>query len=391
LHLLTTYALACGAKISKPFIYEAYCPLPEGKYITFHTNTKFGSKNYDYWQEVINIISPILEKAGIKIVQTGLPNDLILGGVVDFRGKTTPNQLAYLISHSLLHFGSDSFAIHLASGYDINIVSLYNIIQPENAGPFFGTKEKQIVFKCYERLNQKPSYSPEENPKTINAIFPEEIAAAILKLLNIDFAPSYKTVKFGERYGKVQVNDFFPNQVVDVPNKQAVLNFRMDYLFNENALVQQLQVNKCRIFTNKPINLEIFKTFKPSIDSVFYFIDENDNPQFVKQLIQAGVNVALLSRLSSEEIQEKKINYYEFGNINLIPKPNPEEIQKLKKINNLYYKSCQTIHSAGKQYSCRAALELGIKKSQDFQPIIDNPAFWEESENFFFVEKLDKP
>ena len=229
MHLLDQYSLSTGSKISKPFIYESFISIPDGKFISFHTNTKFNSKNYDMWQDVLDIILPVLTQRGISVIQTGGPNDPILNGVLDYRGHTTVNQLAYIINRSSLHFGSDSFAVHLASAADIPLVALYNIVYAQNAGPYFGIKDKQILFDCSERLGQKPSYATEENPKTINSVMPEEIAAAIFKLLGIEFFLGFKTVYVGQGYRRVQINDFVPNQVVNVEDKRTILDIRMDY------------------------------------------------------------------------------------------------------------------------------------------------------------------
>ena len=389
MHLIETYALNCGAKIGKPYIYDSYYPLPNEKFITFHTDCKFPAKNYNYWQEVIDLIYPILEKEKIKIIQTGSPNDIKIGKTIDYTGKTTVNQLAYLIKHSSLHFGSDSLPIHLASVYNVPIVGLYSVIQPENAGPYFGDKSKQILFKCYERAGRKPFYSPEENPKSVNLINPEEIAEAILKLLNISHKKKYNTVHIGERYGKVMLHDFIPDQVVNIENKDSVLDVRMDYLFSQEALAQQLQLNKCRIFTNKPINFDILKTFKSSIESIFYIIGQDDDPSFVKNVINTGIKTILLSELSEEEINKKKINYYEYGNIIKLPAPDANLINKLKENKNLYYKSCRNIYSSEKIYSSLAAKKNDVSKGKDFEKVIDSPEFWQESQNFFFVEILD--
>jgi hypothetical protein len=391
MHLIETYALACGAKIDEPFIYESFTPLPEGKYISFHTNTKFNSKNYDYWQDVIGLLLPILAKENIKIVQTGGPNDPAIAGAIDYRGRTTVNQLAYIVKRSALHFGCDSFAIHLASAFNIPIVALYNIIQPENAGPYFGDKSQHIVFKCYERLGQKPSYASDENPKTINTIFPEEIVEAILKLLGIAYAPAFRTIHIGDGYGRIQINDFVPNQVVNVHDKKAVLDVRMDYLFDEEILARQLRVNRCRIFTDRRINLQILAANKAAIEGMFYFIRENDEPAFVREVAELGIRCALLCNLPSEQIERKKIDYYEHANINVIPKIKPELLEKLKKINNLHFKSCRNVHSEGKVYASRASQIAGVVKTEGFQPVIDSPDFWnDEAENCMFVEMLDK-
>jgi hypothetical protein len=390
MHLIETYATYCGSKIDKPFIYESFFPAPFEKYITFHSDTPYTSRNYDYWQEVIDLISPYLEKNNIKLIQIGGEKDRNFKNCENFKGKTNRNQLAYVLRKSLLHFGADSFPIHLAGFFDINLVALYSISRPENAGPYFGTKEKQILFKGYEKLNLKPSYSPEENPKTINSIFPEEIACAVLKLLNIEHNIEYKTVEIGERYGKLELHDFIANQVVNVLNKDSILDIRMDYHFSEEALAQQLQLNKCRIFTNKRINLNILKNFKQAIDQVFYIVNENDDPSFIKDIIDLGIKFILLSELPQELINKKKINYYDYGNINPLPKTSPDLINKLKNIKNLYYKSCHHVYSLEKIYSSFAAQKSNTPKTGGFEQVIDSDEFWKESQNFYFVEMLDK-
>jgi hypothetical protein len=55
-HLLETYSLQTGAKISKPFIIKNFYPVPE-KYITIHNSSGMGAKNYDYFQDVIDEIT----------------------------------------------------------------------------------------------------------------------------------------------------------------------------------------------------------------------------------------------------------------------------------------------------------------------------------------------
>jgi hypothetical protein len=389
MHLLEAYSLNCGAAINKPYIYELFCPIPYEKYITFHTDTKFPSKNYDLWQSVIDTIRPVLERHEIKIIQTGTPESRLINNVVDYRGKINVNQLAFLIKGSILHFGSDDFQIHLASHYNKLIVGLFNITRPENTGPYFGDKNKQILFKCYERLGLKPSHAPEENPKTINSINPEEIAEAILKLLSLESKILYKTSFIGERYGKTQIHDLIPNQIVGAA-KESLLDMRMDQEFNENALAQQLQNNRCRIFTDKRINIDLLKNFKQNVDTLFYFVSENDDPVFVKQVSELGIKITILSKMSESAIAAKKIHYYEYGNINTAPAPKKELIEKLKSTKNLYYKSCQSVYSNNKIYSSFAAKKLDKPRIGEFEPVIDSQDFWEDLDNFFFVEMIDK-
>jgi ADP-heptose:LPS heptosyltransferase len=168
MHLIETYALTCGAKINKPYIYEKYIPLPLNEYIVLQPHSK-PSKTYDLWQEVIDILFPILNKVGISIVQIGGQNENAYRGVVNLSGKVDVNQSAYIIRNAKLFLGVDSFGAHLASHFDIPIVSLYSNNNIPNVRPYFGSKEKQVLLEP-ERNTLKPTYSLEENPKSINRI-----------------------------------------------------------------------------------------------------------------------------------------------------------------------------------------------------------------------------
>ena len=62
MHLLEQYALSCGLKIGKPFLYDHFYPLPNSnKYITIQKEAKFPSRTYKYWQSVIDLLYPILK------------------------------------------------------------------------------------------------------------------------------------------------------------------------------------------------------------------------------------------------------------------------------------------------------------------------------------------
>ena len=101
MHLVETYALNCGLKIDKPYIYEKFFPLDVEKFITLHPNSKYGSKCYDYWQDVVDILLPKLEKENIKILQIGVAEDKPIKGCLHAHGKANINQTAYILSKSL--------------------------------------------------------------------------------------------------------------------------------------------------------------------------------------------------------------------------------------------------------------------------------------------------
>ena len=150
--------------------------------MTFHPTSK-PSKTYDYWQEVINLISPILDQKGIKIIQLGQEKEKVYSGVLSLVGFTNINQTAFVLRDSLLHFGADSFPTHIASGYGKKIVALYSNNYINCVKPFFGDPKNHVLLEPARK--NKPTFSFEENPETINTIKPETVANHILNLLEI--------------------------------------------------------------------------------------------------------------------------------------------------------------------------------------------------------------
>jgi hypothetical protein len=308
MRLLDTYALYCGAKIDKPFIYESYFPLPFENYVTFQAETPYESRNYSYWQDVLDMVIPVLAKQGIMVLQTGLPKENGYQRLIDIRGQTTMHQLAYLLRRSKLHFGPDSFGVHLASYYDIPIVTMYSISMPEVAGPHFGDKSKHTLFKGYERVgNKKPSYSPKESPKSIDTIKPEELANAIFKHLNIDYKVPFETLWHGSRYNNQKIRELVPNSQHLMPLPEQPIELRADIFYDEQLLAFHLNYwQKAVIITDKPLPIQMLKTFKHHIAMVSYLVPENDDSVFAQSVVEAGIPLVLISDLPDSSVQQKK-------------------------------------------------------------------------------------
>jgi len=186
MHLIEAYALASGAAIEKCFINEKEINLPSKKYITFHgVNPKGKYRQYDYWQIVIDdlLSHPDFD---YEIVQIGEDKDLKYYRVNgDYLGKTNFLTLAFLIKNSELHFGYDSFPVHLASYYDKKIVALY----PQyavNTGPFFNIENDCISIEADPNCKTKPIWSEFHSNDRINSISPKLIVKSILELLQIN-------------------------------------------------------------------------------------------------------------------------------------------------------------------------------------------------------------
>ena len=179
MHFLECYALNCGLKIDRPFIEEEETTLPEGDFITFHGTHPFQSKTYDNWQAVIDLV--VQNFPNLKIAQLGTENGNF-NNVLDYCGKTNFNQSAYLIKHSQLHFGIDSFPAHLASCFEIPSVVVYSHTYKEQCYPYF-TKTKKLRLIQAPLNTPRPSYSNHEKTPCINNVRPLEIYENINSLL----------------------------------------------------------------------------------------------------------------------------------------------------------------------------------------------------------------
>lgn len=385
MHIIETYALNCGLKIDKPFIYEKYCPIPFDNYISFQPCSKYESKSYDLWQEVINQIAPKLIQKNIHIIQIGGKDEKPLENCYHLQGKTNINQAAYIIKRSIMHFGADSFGVHVASNYDKPIVALYSNSRPENAGPYFNSNGKIKIFEI-DKKDRRPSYSAQESPKTINEIDPIQVANSILSILDLDLV-NIKTIRIGEEYNR-RLIESVPNAIIADISKLGVnsLIMRMDYEFNEDVLQEQLKRNNCSIVTSKPIKAEILKTYKSNIAQIIYNLDEKHDVNFVKALKKSGVPFVLSTELSEDFLKSIKIHYMDYQQIIRSVKSKKEDIKNLEDLNNLYYKSNKITISNGKIYNSKAAYLKDIPFNNKPIKVIDIPEFWEEAKYFYLFE-----
>jgi hypothetical protein len=331
MNLIERYSLSTGLKIDRPYIYEKYFPLPIDKYITFHPISK-PSKNYDYWQDVIDDISPILELNGIKIVQIGAKEDHKYERCIRLNGVTSLNQVAYVLRNSLLHLSTDTFSAHMAGHLDKKLVALYSNSYVDNSRPYWGNPENQILLEP-ERLNgEKPSFLLEEYPKQINRIKTETISNHVLTLLGVKDRMNYETLFVG---GKYQNHLFFNNIVPNDSGMFLKLNdieIRMDKHFDENFLKGQLSHSRCAIVTDKPFDVGILSAFRPNISFLFYLVKDKDSLPFCKNAINLGIPTHFLSTLPQDEIDKLKIHYYSLGRLEKIPIIPNEDLLKLRAI-----------------------------------------------------------
>jgi hypothetical protein len=390
LHLIQNYACQCGVQIDRPYIYPKFFPIAVDKYICCHFQSK-QAKTYDFAQEVIDLLLPILKKENIHIIQLGKQDERLLAGCYSTVGQCVINQVAYVIKNSMLVCGVDSFPIHFASYYDKKIVALYSNSYAANVKPYWGNPENHILIES-DRFGNKPSFAMEENPKTMNRIAPEKVAAAVCKLLGLKFDYPYESILINNGY-QFKIVESVPDTIIDTKRMGIdSLFLRMDIKFDEMNLQKQLQVGKCTIITNKPIHELILKNYRPNISEIVYIIDDNHKPDFIKLLREFKIGYKLLTYLSDEKIKPLKLQYLDYGIIFKKDINPPSEID-MNKLENYYYKSNKFLLSNQKVfpsfYDFLNNRPINTLQSE-LKPIISNniEKLWEEKDFFYFLKGI---
>jgi len=378
------FSLEAALKIQKPFVHEAYYPLAVDNYITFNICESHSSRKWDFFQECINILTPYLSKKNINIVQLGEKGDPMLQGVHNLVGSTSPTQCAYIIKNSLLHFGATSFLSYFSSFYNKPTVTLYADIDPLTDCPLWSPDSLQK--NLLPVLEGKPSYAREENPKTINTIYPEHVAMEVLDFLKISHDLSLLTpFHIGEKYASPCfeiIPDFIPD-----PNflPRVLLNVRMDYHYNEDNLIPLANNRKLSIVMDKPIDLSKLNFIKNNLNHFFYFVSSETDPKYLQDLRKIGHPVTLLHK-NPDTIADMRLKFLDMI-VEEVQVKTLEKFDKKDKVDDsTYYKSAKALFSKGVEYSCKAAWKQGIKAKKE-QKIINCPEFWEEIDHFKLYNK----
>ena len=377
MHILEQYALNCGLKIGKPYIYEKYFPVASEKFITFNPFGKFNSRKYSYWQEVIDLIYPILQKYNINIVQIGGKDEQGYNKCMHMMGQTNFHQTAFIVKNSLLHFGVDSFPIHIASFYDTKIVALYCNMYAQQSKPYWSSPENVKIIQA-DLNGKKPSYASEENPKIIDNIKPEKIALSILNLLGIRENLNHETIFIGQRYHDILI-EAIPSVIL--PNNifsNIPLNIRLDYVdkIEEQdyiSILNNLNIRKCAIITDKAIEVEKLAQLKDKITNIFYDITFNDiDHDFINKTKFFGIKLDFIfnkhKNKDEQVLNNKKLELIDHPEIISIVEKQEKPIEEIKK--SKFYKSKKILFANNKTYLSKAAfLEDSPTQTLAFQPI----------------------
>jgi hypothetical protein len=391
MHILERYSLSCGLKIGKPFTVDHCFPTKSNSYITIHNSKKFDSRDYEYWEDVVEMLKPALSKEFISIVQVGGVEDKRIEGVDEFyAGKTTIRQTSGIVKNSRLHVGVDSLPVHLASAFGVPLVALYPNMYSSNSRPYW-SDENDVVCIEPDRGNLRPSFSANENPKTINFIKPETIANHVLEKLGLEDRVMEKTLHIGSQYRNLSLEIVPDFRIPSSSYPNSNLNVRMDLHFNENNLMEALTGRLCNIESGRPINPNLLRKFSKSISTVFFEISNDFTEEYLKEVRKIGINFVLwTSEPDKEKVSFLRTKFFDFEIQNFQEKSRENSEVIIDDIKDILYKSNKFIISKGKLYPSEQRY-LDNQPCEDFFDNVsefkDSKTFWEDVEYFRIYRK----
>lgn len=385
MRLIDAYSLSSGTEIREPFLYELFFPLPFEKYITIQNSSGMEAKNYDYWQDVIDLIFPFLEEKNIKIILIGDEKAKPLVNCYDLRGKTSYHQTCYIISNSLCHLTNDSFSAHVAGSYKIPLVALYGSTTVKNHGPAFYNAEKTFLIESH-RNEKVASCQPQERPKTINLIKTEDVANSCLQALSIKEKVKQETIFIGNKYGE-PVLEYVPNFFLKPNDFQGqTIICRADYELNEEFLFQTLANRPLIVILGQQkINLKVLKNLSANIQELHFNVDLNFDEQYLQEAIDSKLNFNLFTE-DYENYKEICFKFIDYKPVILPPKPDIEKVKNvfdLYKDRDIFYKSYRFILAEGKIYQSR----FGLKNGKNLSVL--RPSYQKAKNELDFLEDCD--
>lgn len=358
--LAEIYANVCGVKLpSDPVTpYMSYYPIL-GEYITIHNGSGMDSKNYGYYQQVIDIIKSEFKKQGlnIKFVQIGTQKEPLLEGVVDLRGKTNLYQCNFVISQAKLHLGNDSVWVHNAGSLGIPVVALYGPTLSQSCKPYYHTENS--IFVDSQR-GGRATHSPFENPKTINLIKPEEVANSVLQVLGLNES-NHKTLFIGEDFN-TKLLEIVPDSFERVEEfDNHVVNIRLDLggIYDYIPLVTRNK--KFHLVISEALSQEQIINIKENLLSVTYMVVGNFDINIVKTISQLGVDYQIVLKDSSN-LEDVKFELLDFQSPRVLKsEQKPVQLDWIGKS----FDSCKRILSDGKIYLTESCLHAKISASTE--------------------------
>lgn len=402
--LLSTYARSTGLQIGTQSLREKFFPLPFERYITLQGGSNQNAKCYDWYQEVVVLIKPILDANKIAILQLGGKDDVQIQGCHDLRGRTSLLQSYFLVKRGMCHVGNDSWLMHMAGSAFKPLVGLYGSTSVANHGPYWSDPATSVFLESH-RSGGVPTFASQESPKTVNFIPPEQVANAVFRLLGIKETLTFATRYIGAAYAgtvfelipnAVPAPDFFPG----VP-----MTVRMDREFNEEVLIKVLQTGrKVHIITDRPINLGLLQQARTSILSYVHELGAPGSPDTPIPYADGVKSIfpqhTFFTRLTDETaLSALRLTY--FDHVNVLQQREPSKADYIgaalayvnradtpenrldieRELGHTRFKSNKFILSGDKAFLSHAHLaanQATPSLNENQASVIDDPAFWRD-------------
>lgn len=383
-HLIEEYAKNLGVKISKPIVSKHFWPLIFDKYITICLEDQAQSKNYKYYEIVIDMIKRFLELQDIKIIQIGSSKSPKLNNVdariFDLNFKNN----AYILSKSKLHIGIDNVFSHYASASEVPLVTLFGNVYSNVSRGYWG--KNQINIEAPWKI--KPSLNAIDPSDAINKIKPEIIAEAILKQLKINAKIALKTKFIGNFY-ETKVIELVPNFFTPISNlKNQLVFIRMDYAIDDKSFMNWCHyLNSYALFSRQLLPMEFCKLFASKIKNISFIISKNFElpDQYLKDLQSLGIGVTLLVE-DAEKLPILREKFFDY-NVQLYFKASKDLLPKDCDFSKLYFNSSKTLLADGKKYASKYHwLQQKNFVDKNFN-LEDNEILLEELNHFYIYER----
>ena len=381
-HILEEYAKNLGVLISKPIISKHYFPVVDDKYITIFSEESMPSKNYKYYDIVLELLRPFLSEKNIKVIQIDTKDNQIKG-VDKVVGGLSFRQYAYLISKSIMHIGVDNVYSHYASSENIPIVNLFGNIYPSISNGYWSPDNQKKDIAAPWAV--KPSLSHQDPNNEINLIKPEKIAESILALLGEKIKINFKTQKIGSMFSE-EIYEVVPTSFHPLPDKHNNIIFlRADYGVDADAFLEYCSRYKVAIISDQLIQFSVIDKFKNNINKISLLIDkdyEEIPEKYFEILKRWNISVQILVK-DKNDLAFLKNKYFDQDVYFYHSKK--DKIKGVTK--KSLFLSNKKIFKDGKVYASKAHLDIGKNLVDNKMNVIDTPEYWEEQDHFYIYEQ----
>jgi hypothetical protein len=380
-HIITEYEKNLGVKRGKPEVNKQFFPLEHHKYILLHNSGRIPSKKYGHYYMVLDLLREFCNSHGIKIYQIGEDSELITG-VDNFFGGLSFRQTAYLISKAMVFVSSDNVYSQYASSQKVPLVNLFgNVYSSVTEGAWPGLK-----FNIEPKWEVKPSFLINDPLQPIDSIPPETIVSCILKAMNFTQKVNFKTLHIGDYFEYPSI-DVVPTDYKRLKIfEDRVLNLRLDYGCEQNALLQYCTNHKCTLVIKdlviRPAQLHSFHQNIKKITILLSNMENKIDPRYFEFLKTLGIDYNILVT-NKEILNDVRLEYFD-ENVELyIPtSKRPKDIPE-----GSYFFSLKKVIEGEVCYPSKAHWKSKQIPLDKKMKIIDNSDYWEELDYFYIYEQ----